>query len=374
MGLFKKLSGNGVKPESNESISITLGGKTITFDEKTKERFALENQALQAYDSKQYQTAINIYNRIIAGAPDEQMYYTRRGTVYEDMGDDVNAKKDFLKALQMKPDDYLAQFRLGMLYSREKNLEKAVEWLRKSYRNTSTYQSVMGNVYNNVLFVHKRVIAYNLGNFLNQLGQKQEGMKILDEVIANCPDYSYPHFSKGLTYFLDGNLIEAEKCMKKAQSLGHSQAGAALSELIEPALALKRSNSVNATDDSLNDKYSRMVENTSFNPFNITTNRSANQNLRFDDLTEVFTNELNDIFCNFSSSISMEIFDQMLSRYTFNMIESYYKNAGFVPKKIMDMIIEQVFKAAGKTICRRFWNANEFENFRYKMYYSLTHR
>lgn len=327
MGLFKKLFGNGEKPESNEPISITLGGKTITFDEKTKERVALENQALQAYDSKQYQTAINIYNRIIAGAPDEQMYYTRRGTVYEDMGDDVNAKKDFMKAVQMKPDDYLAQFRLGMLYSREKNLEKAVEWLRKSYRNTSTYQSVMGNVYNNALFVHKRVIAYNLGNFLNQIGQKQEGMRILDEVIANCPDYSYPHFSKGLTYFQDGNLVEAEKCMNKAQSLGHPQAGAALSQLIEPALALKRSNSVSATDDSLNDKYSRMVENTSFNPFNITTDRNANQNLRFGDLTEVFTNELNDIFNNFGPSISMEIFDQILSGYTFNIIESYYNSS-----------------------------------------------
>lgn len=87
MGLFQKLFGKSENINTDESASISLGGKTITFDNALRERLAaIENLAMAAYDAKQYSTAISHYDRVISSAPQEAMYYTRRGTVYEDMG------------------------------------------------------------------------------------------------------------------------------------------------------------------------------------------------------------------------------------------------------------------------------------------------
>lgn len=227
MGLLKGIFGGKDKAETSKPVSISFGGKTITFDDKLKEIMGLETLAMQAYDAKRYREAIDYYNQVVEKAPNEAMYYTRRGTVYEDMGDDNRAKADFEKALQLNPNDYIAQFRMGMLYQRRNDLNSAVSWLRKSYRNQPTYDSVMGNVFNNLIFVHKRVIAYNLGNFLIQLNQP-EGLKYIDEVIEHCPDYSYPYFIKGIVMVSQGQFDEGIRLLRKAESLGNPQASQAI--------------------------------------------------------------------------------------------------------------------------------------------------
>lgn len=295
-------------------------------------------------------------------------------TVYEDMGDDNKAKVDFEKALQLNPDDYIAQFRLGMLYQRRKDLNNAVVWLRKSYRNQSSYSSLLGNVYNNLIFVHKRVIAYNLGNFLIQLGRVDEGMQYIDEVIKNCPDYSYPFYVKGLTFASDGKYSEAAGYLKKASDLGHPTAPQVLSQIrvMQSSTGARTSsaNSLDATgsdDPRLNDRYSQMVEATSFNPFKITTDVRANQGLRFGNLIDVFKRELEELL---SHGIPV---DTVLCGYSFNMIESYYKNGGYVPKIMMDEILSQIFKAAQKTSAGNILTESYYEKFRYKMYHDLTH-
>lgn len=374
MGLFQKLFGKSENINTDESASISLGGKTITFDNALRERLAIENLAMAAYDAKQYSAAISHYDRFISSAPQEAMYYTRRGTVYEDMGDDNKAKVDFEKALLLNPDDYIAQFRLGMLYQRRKDLNNAVVWLRKSYRNQSSYSSLLGNVYNNLIFVHKRVIAYNLGNFLIQLGRVDEGMQYIDEVIKNCPDYSYPFYVKGLTFASDGKYSEAAGYLKKASDLGHPTAPQVLSQIrvMQSSTGARTSsaNSHDATgsdDPRLNDRYSQMVEATSFNPFKITTDVRANQGLRFGNLIDVFKRELEELL---SHGIPV---DTVLCGYSFNMIESYYKNGGYVPKIMMDEILSQIFKAAQKTSAGNILTESYYEKFRYKMYHDLTH-
>lgn len=78
-----------------------------------------------------------------------------------------------MKALQLNPDDYIAQFRLGMLYQRRKNLNNAVIWLRKSY----------------------------------------------------------PFYVKGLTLASDGKFSEAAGYLKKASDLGHPTAPQVLRQI-----------------------------------------------------------------------------------------------------------------------------------------------
>ena len=65
MGLFQKLFGKSENINTDESASISLGGKTITFDNALRERLAIENLAMAAYDAKQYNAAISHYDRFI---------------------------------------------------------------------------------------------------------------------------------------------------------------------------------------------------------------------------------------------------------------------------------------------------------------------
>jgi hypothetical protein len=116
------------------------------------------------------------------------------------------------------------------------------------------------------------------------------------------------------------------------------------------------------------DRYSEMVRNTSFNPFNITTDPSLNCNLTFGDLTDVFEKEIID---HMSSLHGIVPTNQIINGYIFNLIESYYKNAGYVPKAAMDIIIEQVFDALQRT---PYCIYKDIDQFKYNIYWGFTHK
>lgn len=109
-----------------------------------------------------------------------------------------------------------------------------------------------------------------------------------------------------------------------------------------------------------------MVRNATYNPFKITVNPSANSNLEFLNLVPVFKRDI--ILLSQSGMPAIQI----VSGYIFNGIESYYNKAGYVPKAIVDAIIEQVYTAAKQTA---FANCvGSIEQVKYNMYWSLTHK
>lgn len=117
------------------------------------------------------------------------------------------------------------------------------------------------------------------------------------------------------------------------------------------------------------DQYSQMIRSTVFNPFRLTCESSLNANLKFGNMVDVFKQELARILPQ-ARSYGMPL-DQALSGYIFNMIESYYKNAGYVPKAIADSIIEQVYTAVKQTAFANIVdNVNQLKD---KTYWDLTH-
>lgn len=52
MELFQKLFGKSENNNTDESATISLRGKTTTFDNALKEILAIENLAMAAYDAK----------------------------------------------------------------------------------------------------------------------------------------------------------------------------------------------------------------------------------------------------------------------------------------------------------------------------------
>lgn len=290
--------------------------------------------------------------------PTSFQYYKFRGTVYEDKGNDVLAKADFVRAVELCDTDSTALFRLGMVYQRGGDLQSAIKYLEMANSRIDTYDKLMGDTYNNILFVHKRVIAANLANFLSQVNRINEALRILDEVIINCTDYAYPYFVKSIILANKKEYADALALAEKARSLGHAQANALISQL-------KTKISVTGTPD----RYSKMVECATFNPFNITTNPSLQNTNPLPDLTEVFQRELSNSFRMLRGRMDDLT---IVSSYIFNLAESYYNNAGYIPKNTLDEIIESVYKALKQT---QYSDAvSNIEDLKYKLYYSLLNR
>lgn len=117
------------------------------------------------------------------------------------------------------------------------------------------------------------------------------------------------------------------------------------------------------------DKYSDMIRTASYNPFHLTCDPIANSNLKFGNMVNVFKNELNSGLSK-AKQVGMPLHSALIG-YVFNMIESYYNNAGYVPKAVADIIIEQIYSALQQTI---YANCIEsVERLKYEMYWSFTH-
>ena len=92
------------------------------------------------------------------------------------------------------------------------------------------------------------------------------------------------------------------------------------------------------------------------------------------DLTTVFQRELNSLFSKLQTGLDLKVFVQILTGYAFSLIESWYNNAGMVPKKAMDEILRQVYDACSKTDQSQYLKKFSFEDFKYHLYYNLTHK
>jgi len=182
-------------------------------------------QGIDKCIASDYSGAIIEFSKAIKAQPTNQNFYRTRGYVYEDLGNDIEAEKDFRKTLKLVPNDYVAAYRLGMVYFRKKDFDNAIKWLKLSYENAPDGDFEYLNFgKNNHQFVAKKIIAGNLGNFLTQVKKYEESLKYLDEAIELDPNYPNPYFAKGFALSEIGKVKEAIPYLEKAEKLGLGQA------------------------------------------------------------------------------------------------------------------------------------------------------
>jgi Flp pilus assembly protein TadD len=217
MGLFDDLFKKKGIPEKMNFLGEEI---EINPDAMVYSQFGLDR-----YEEKDYSSAVNEFTKAINAQPTNQNFYTMRGTAYEDLGNDLEAGNDFRKALEISPDNYVAAYRLGMVFFREKDFNNAIKWLRISYKNAPDGDfEHLGIGKNNIIFVAKKLIAGNLGNFLTQVKDYEEGLKYLDEALKIDPNYPNPYMAKGLALAQMGKVNEGVLCLEKAEKLGVGQA------------------------------------------------------------------------------------------------------------------------------------------------------
>ena len=116
------------------------------------------------------------------------------------------------------------------------------------------------------------------------------------------------------------------------------------------------------------DKYTQMIKDATFNPFNLTIATHLQPPGHLPNIVDVLKNELR-------NSLSNPLLNQVQSKkdiakgYIFNLIESYYNNSGYVPKKTLDDILNQSYQALVEIDCQHIFSSKD-ELF-YHIYYCL---
>lgn len=115
-----------------------------------------------------------------------------------------------------------------------------------------------------------------------------------------------------------------------------------------------------------NDRYATMINQSTFNPFNLTTNPALQNPTKLPNFLPVFMKELSSMLSNdILRGVQSE--QDIVKGYVFNLVESYYKNAGYVPKNTLDEILSDVYTALERIRKESIFPTED--NFKYQMYY-----
>lgn len=136
----------------------------------------------------------------------------------------------------------------------------------------------------------------------------------------------------------------------------------------------KPNNPVQQQTAALNDKYAMMVKNATFNPFKITCEPRLQNAQQVPNLRDVFAKELKDLYERLVEvgRADRENLISMAGGYAFTLVESYYKNAGYVPKTSLDQILEQVYDAMQQSGFKTAFPT--LDDYKYNCYYGFLNR
>ncbi|OGP88501.1 MAG: hypothetical protein A2156_03505 [Deltaproteobacteria bacterium RBG_16_48_10] len=157
------------------------------------------NLGLAYHEKKEYQEAIESYNRSILLKPDDPDAYNNLGLTYKAMGAYPKAIEAFQAALRMKPDFPLALNNIGLTYSETNRYQEAIDALKKAIR----FKPNDPEIYN------------NLGVTYRKMGRLQDAIEAYQQALRIKP---HPHAfnNLGLAYFNQGEFQKAIGAFQQA--------------------------------------------------------------------------------------------------------------------------------------------------------------
>lgn len=137
-GLFAELhrSSAGRAPRIQESIwKLWSSSDSPTAD-------LLLQQGTQAMGARQYDEAMEIFNRVIAAYPDYAEPWNKRATLNFIMGREAASLADIDRVLELEPRHFGALSGRGMIYRNQKKYSLAVEAFREALAINPTLQTL----------------------------------------------------------------------------------------------------------------------------------------------------------------------------------------------------------------------------------------
>lgn len=113
------------------------------------------------------------------------------------------------------------------------------------------------------------------------------------------------------------------------------------------------------------DANTQMIEEATYNPYRITAKPELQRFPPIPDCVDTFKNDLLGQYKDSNRGNEIRIFIS----YVNTLVESYYENAGYVPKNTVDAIVEQCNQAIKGTLFA--WNLPTLDELKYKVFLSL---
>jgi tetratricopeptide (TPR) repeat protein len=122
------------------------------------------------------------------------------------------ARKAFLKVLELNPQDAKAENNLGLILETSGQPEAAIE----AYRKAIAWQDKNSNP--------SEQPYVNLGNLLLEQGQVKEALVALEKAVALAPDDAFCRVKLGVGYRRAGRLQDSHRELEKATQLAPDSA------------------------------------------------------------------------------------------------------------------------------------------------------
>jgi eukaryotic-like serine/threonine-protein kinase len=182
---------------------------------------ALYLEALNQTIERNFAAAVEIYRAILEQTPEaEKAYaYLDLGRAYERNEDVEQAMNYYKQAKQLNPRYAAAPLRLGLLYSRQEEYDKAAAEFaaaEKSYEALSKAEGLNEIRYQQGLLASKRELFGEARDALQKAHDKAEGDQILSQQIAALLQLS-------LTFYAESKTVPAREHAQKALDLARDK-------------------------------------------------------------------------------------------------------------------------------------------------------
>ena len=103
----------------------------------------LEIKALTYIQKQRYDSAIEIYKKLINQKTNNPIVYSNLGSLYWRKGDHEQSKKLINKALKIKPQYPEALNNLGLIYKKERKLKESMLLFKKAIELNNNYYTIL---------------------------------------------------------------------------------------------------------------------------------------------------------------------------------------------------------------------------------------
>jgi tetratricopeptide (TPR) repeat protein len=199
----------GTYPEVIDALGVTILRTPLLPSEIPEQDRDLYRRAGEAlYDTLTHdkESAARIFEELVTSYPNRPNVHNARGAFLVD-SDPGEAIKEFERELEINPSDGNALFRLAMLYLKQGNPEKAVDYARRILKSSPS------------AVAPRRL----LGEALLQSGDTTGAIVELQTTARQEPDFAQTHFLLAEAYKRSGNKLLANKEMVEFQRLDRKQ-------------------------------------------------------------------------------------------------------------------------------------------------------
>ncbi len=127
----------------------------------------LEQQAVQAFQSKQWQQAFSLYNELVQRSPENALYQYRAGIAQQQLGQPAESVPLLEKSVELNPSFASAWNDLGIVYESLGRSSEAVEAYQKAITNGSESGAY-----------------YNLAVLMEKQGEYKQAISLYEQFIA----------------------------------------------------------------------------------------------------------------------------------------------------------------------------------------------